>query len=364
MAMKKFQYNIIGVMSGTSLDGVDLVYVEFTCDNGKWSFKVLKAETVPYSESWKVKLANAINMNREEIEHFDERYTVHLASVIREFIIVNKIKEIDAVCSHGHTVFHKPDLGYTLQIGNLPLLSDLIEQKVVCDFRVQDVLLEGQGAPLVPIGDRLLFNQYDACLNLGGFANVSYENKMNYRIAFDLVPVNTLLNAQMNKIGKEYDEEGHCASRGRVNDELLQELNALDFYKTQAPKSLGVEFVKAFINPLLAKFNLTLEDYLATLVEHIAVQISRGLPLKKGSIVLVTGGGAHNKYLLHRIRENSPHIAFKKPDNMTIDFKEAIIFGFLGVLKLRDEVNCLASVTGAKYDHSSGRVYNFFDKYD
>ncbi|WP_090407671.1 anhydro-N-acetylmuramic acid kinase [Myroides phaeus] len=362
--MKKFQYNIIGVMSGTSLDGVDLVYVEFTCDSGKWSFKVLNAETVPYSEAWKTKLANAINLNREEIEHFDERYTVHLASVIREFIITHKIKEVDAVCSHGHTVFHKPDLGYTLQIGNLPLLSDLIEQKVVCDFRVQDVLLGGQGAPLVPIGDRLLFADYEACLNLGGFANVSYENNRGYRIAFDLVPVNTLLNAQMSKVGLEYDAEGHHASRGKVSQELLEELNALDYYKEKAPKSLGVEFVKTFVNPILSKFPLSMEDYLATLVEHIAIQTTNGLSLKQGSTVLVTGGGAHNNYLLHRIRENSPHLIFKKPDNLIIDFKEAIIFGFLGVLKIRDEVNCLASVTGAKYDHSSGKIYNFFEKHD
>lgn len=361
--MKKHHYNILGVMSGTSLDGVDLAYIEFEFDVEKqWDFNIVVAETISYSGLWKKKLAEAITLNRTEIDKLDEQYTVHLASIIQEFIAKNNIKHIDAVCSHGHTIFHRPDLGYTLQIGNLPILADLIAQKVVCDFRVQDVLLGGQGAPLVPIGDKLLFSDYQACLNLGGFANVSYDNRLKYRIAYDICPVNVVLNDEVAVLGMSYDKDGLLAEKGTVNNQLLEELNAIDYYSLDAPKSLGIEFVNTFIKPIFAKYNLSVEDKLATMIDHIAFQINKGIPLKEGSKVLVTGGGAHNNYLLHRIRHFAPHLEFYKPVPHLIDFKEALIFGFLGLLRLRDEVNVLASVTGAKYDHSSGKIYDYFNK--
>lgn len=360
--MKKYQYNIIGVMSGTSLDGIDLAYITFNCEDDKWSFEVNCTDTVGYSAEWREQLKGAIRLDSQQIEILDLRYTTYLAAVINKFITANDIQHIDAVCSHGHTIFHKPELGYTLQIGNMPILADMIQQKVVCDFRVQDVLLGGQGAPLVPIGDRLLFSEYDACLNLGGFANISFEGKLNYRLAYDISAVNTLLNEQVNKLGLEYDDKGMLASKGQVNTALLDELNALDFYQQSAPKSLGIEFLNAYVNPILNKYTLSVEDYLATLVEHIAIQIALGIGVGAGQRVLVTGGGAKNEYLISRIKAHAIGITFDRPADVVIDFKEAIIFGFLGVLKLRDEVNVLASVTGAKYDHSSGRVYDYFQE--
>ncbi|MDR2223924.1 MAG: anhydro-N-acetylmuramic acid kinase [Flavobacteriaceae bacterium] len=358
--MNKSVYYIVGVMSGTSLDGIDMAYIRFEYDGVKWNFKILNAQTVAYSKEWKRLLQGAINLNRKELEAFDERYTTYLAHIISNFIAEYKLIEIDAICSHGHTIFHKPELGYTLQIGNLGILADLLQQRVVCDFRVQDVLLGGQGAPLVPIGDRLLFSTYDACLNLGGFANVSFENKLGYRIAYDICPVNVLLNAEAYRLGKEYDDKGKWAAEGKICDDLLNELNSLSYYGMLPPKSLGIEFVQSFVHPLVMKYNLSPKDALATYVEHIAMQIGQGIPLQESSRILVTGGGAFNDYLLSRIQFYGNNKYFETTERLIVEFKEALIFGFLGVLKLRDEVNVLASVTGAKYDHSSGRIFNCY----
>lgn len=359
--MKNSQYHVIGIMSGTSLDGVDLVYVTLSVKQNTWSFELVKGQTVAYSAEWRAKLKSALGLNKKGLDQLDEQYTVHLASIITAFIQENALETVDFVCSHGHTILHRPDLGYTVQIGNLSLLADLVQHKVVCDFRVQDVLLGGQGAPLVPIGDRLLFSEYTACLNLGGFANVSYENALNYRIAFDLCPVNVLLNEQANKLGLLYDPEGTKAQTGTVCQPLLEALNALDYYAKTPPKSLGVEFVGSNIQPLLALYPLCPEDYLATFVEHIAMQIAAGIQLPKQSKILVTGGGAFNTYLMSRLAFYAPSYVFVVPDPLVVNYKEALIFALLGVLKVRDEVNTLASVTGAQYDHSAGVIYTIFD---
>ncbi len=359
--MKNSQYHVIGIMSGTSLDGVDIVYVQLNVREGKWSFELQKGQTISYSTQWRNKLKEAITLNKEALDQLDEEYTVYLASVITAFIQENALETIDFVCSHGHTILHRPDLGYTVQIGNLPILADLIQQKVVCDFRVQDVLLGGQGAPLVPIGDRLLFSDYTACLNLGGFANVSYENHLHYRIAFDLCPVNVLLNEQANKLGLLYDPEGTKAKEGHVCYPLLEALNALDYYAKTPPKSLGVEFVSSSIHPILALYPVSPTDYLATLVEHIAMQIAKGIDLPTGAKIVVTGGGAFNTFLLSRIGHYAANYQFEVPNTALVNYKEALIFALLGVLKVRDEVNTLASVTGASYDHSSGVIYDIYD---
>ena len=241
--MFKENYNVIGVMSGTSLDGVDLAYIKFN-HSENWTFEIFQSETVSYSEEWINKLKNAIHFSHSELEELNSSYTKLLASIISEFISKHQLTEIDAVCSHGHTILHQPQNGFTLQIGNLPIIRDLVKQTIVCDFRVQDVQLGGQGAPLVPIGDELLFSQYDYCLNLGGFSNVSF-NENGKRIAFDISPVNTVLNFYANELGFPYDDAGNFAKSGNVNQDLLQKLNDLDFYKAPYPKSLGMEFVNA-----------------------------------------------------------------------------------------------------------------------
>lgn len=351
--MKKESYNVIGVMSGTSLDGVDLVYCELVKQVG-WQYKIIHAETYSYSDEWREQLKNAVLWNHKELALANEDYTRYLASVINRFKSEFNLTEIDMVSSHGHTVFHQPENGITIQIGNLPVLAELIHETVVCDFRVQDVQLGGQGAPLVPIGDKLLFHAYDYCLNLGGFANISFDDVTGERIAYDVCPVNVVLNHYCNQLGLEFDEGGNVARTGIVNTGLLNKLNGLPFYSLPYPKSLGMEWVRRYVFPLIDTFEISVSDILRTWVEHCAYQIG-GLLINKGN-VLITGGGAFNSFLIERI-ENLAGITVKEADKNLIMFKEALIFAFLGVLRYRGDINCLKSVTGAKKNHSSGFIF-------
>ncbi|WP_298304190.1 anhydro-N-acetylmuramic acid kinase [Flavobacterium sp.] len=353
--MFKETYKIIGVMSGTSLDGIDLAHINFTIKDNKWRYQILESETISYSQDWLNKLKVALSFSKENLIELNEEYTELLGNIIKSFITNHKIKNLDAVCSHGHTILHQPQNGFTLQIGNLPKITSIIQEKVVCDFRVQDVKLGGQGAPLVPIGDRILFSEYDYCLNLGGFSNVSFEDNSK-RIAFDISPVNTVLNFYANKLGLDYDDKGKIARSGKVDSDLLNELNTLDYYKKSFPKSLGFEFVKEIVLPLIENYSISIEDKMHTFTEHIALQTSLALPNKNGKI-LITGGGAYNDFLIELMQFHLPNIKIIIPDNKTLEFKEALIFALLGVLKLRDEINVLSSVTGAKMDHSSGIIY-------
>ena len=354
--MFKNSYNVVGVMSGTSLDGIDLAHIHFSIKNEKWSFEIDQCETISYPIDWLNKLKIAVGFSKEELIELNQNYTTFLGTTIRTFLDKNAITNLDAVCSHGHTILHQPQNGFTLQIGNLPEIAQFVGNTVVCDFRIQDVQLGGQGAPLVPIGDRILFSDYDYCLNLGGFSNVSFEND-GKRIAFDISPVNTVLNFYANQLGFDYDDKGKISRSGEINSELLSILNALDYYQKPFPKSLGFEFVKGIVLPLMDQFSIPTEDKMLTFTEHIAQQIGFALPTKKGKI-LVTGGGAYNDFLIERMQHFLPEIEIIIPNSTLLEYKEALIFALLGVLKLRNEMNALASVTGAKYDHSSGVIYN------
>ena len=352
--MLKDVYKVIGVMSGTSLDGIDLAYLSFTY-NSIWRFNVVYAETIKYSSKWTVLLQNLVSYSSGKLKQIDTNYTLLLSETINDFIARNSIKEIDAICSHGHTALHEPKKGLTYQIGNQHQLAVLTNNIVVCDFRVQDVEYGGQGAPLVPIGDRLLFPKYEFCVNLGGFANISFEEN-SHRTAYDICPVNIVLNHFAKQLGCDYDNKGKIASTGRVNAALLQQLNNLSFYKLKHPKSLGLEWVNKNIFPLIDSFELEIKNILRTFIEHIAVQISNEINKKEKASVLVTGGGVFNVFLINRIKALTTH-EIVLPSNDIINYKEAIIFGLLGILKLRNQVNCLCSVTGAKKDHSSGTIF-------
>lgn len=352
--MFKENYNVIGVMSGTSLDGVDLACIKFN-NSGCWTFEIFQSETISYSDEWIHKLKNAIHFSKSELEELNLDYTTLLATLISQFISKHDLTEIDAVCSHGHTILHQPQNKFTLQIGNLPLIRNLVNQTIVCDFRVQDVQLGGQGAPLVPIGDELLFSEYDYCLNLGGFSNVSFSEN-GHRVAFDISPVNTVLNFYANDLGFPYDDGGGIAKSGTIHHELLQKLNDLAFYKAPYPKSLGMEFVNEEIFPLIESYKIDVKDKLCTFVEHVAIQIASicSKPHKK---LFVTGGGTYNLFLMERLRHYLFTTDIVIPGDKTIQFKEALIFGFLGVLRLRNEINVFASVTGAKKNHCSGVIF-------
>lgn len=354
--MFKEKYTVLGVMSGTSLDGIDLARIVFTVRNNKWEFEILESKTVSYSPQWLNKLKTALSLSQQDLAQLDIDYTQLLATVITNFITEKRLTNLDAICSHGHTILHQPQNGYTLQIGNLPVIAKLTNNTVICDFRVQDVQLGGQGAPLVPIGDQILFSDYDYCMNLGGFSNISFvENEQ--RVAFDISPVNTVLNHYAALLGFDYDDQGLLAKSGTCKNDLLEELNELPFYKMPYPKSLGFEFVKETVLPLMERYKIPEEDKLNTFINHVAYQVSLALPTKTGKM-LVTGGGAYNTFLIETIQEQVPTMEVIIPERKTIEFKEALIFGFLGVLKLRDETNVLGSVTGAKHDHSSGKIYN------
>jgi anhydro-N-acetylmuramic acid kinase len=353
--MIKDYYNVIGVMSGTSLDGVDLAHIKFKLENNKWLFEIIENQTIGYSKHWVNQLKSAVDFSEKQLQKLNQKYTKLLSNIISSFIEKHEIQNLDAVCSHGHTVLHQPQNGLTLQIGNLPEIATLIHQTVVCDFRVQDVKFGGQGAPLVPIGDRILFSEYDYCINLGGFSNISFEEN-NHRIAFDISPVNTVLNFYANQLGLNYDDKGQLSRTGKINTDLLNELNALDYYKLKFPKSLGFEFVKEIVLPIIEKYNIPVEDKTRTFTEHIAVQTALALPRKKG-LLLVTGGGAYNDFIIERIQLHLPEMKIIIPSPKILEFKEALIFALLGVLKIRNEINVLCSVTGAKKDHSSGIIY-------
>ncbi len=340
-------------MSGTSLDGVDCAYVQLGT-NHRYSATIKQAKTYPYSSDWITKLTTAHNLSEEKLAQLNVEYTIYLSEVIHKFIDDFQLIVVDLISSHGHTILHQPDNGCTLQIGNLPQLATLTNYKIVCDFRVQDVNLGGQGAPLVPIGDELLFNEYEYCLNLGGFANVSTRLE-DRRIAYDICPVNVVLNKYAQELGAAYDDKGAFAKAGVVQKQLLKQLNNLSFYKASAPKSLGIEWVYKHIFPIIESLDLTPKDVLATVTEHIAIQIAA--QFSNNATVFVTGGGAYNMFLLERINFHK-NVKCIVPDTKMLEFKEALIFALLGVLKIENKINVLSSVTGASRDHCSGVIHD------
>lgn len=352
--MNKKTIRVIGLMSGTSLDGLDLVCVDFF-QSDKIEYKIIAANTYSYSDEWQQKLKAAFHFNATKIEQIHSDYGIFLGDQVNRFIRVYDLSNVDFVASHGHTVFHKPDEGYTLQIGDGQKLANRTNLKVICDFRTQDVELGGQGAPLVPIGDRLLFSDYSHCINLGGFANVSFDDSDGNRIAFDICPVNVILNQYANQLGFDYDENGRLALEGEFNSDLFHALNTIDFYSQPPPKSLGMEWVTTHMNPILKSFELDAKSVLRTYVEHIAIQIATVVSSERSSILL-TGGGAKNKFLVKRLQALTPS-KIVIPSNEIIDYKEALIFALLGLLRSQNQVNCLRTVTGAKKDHSSGLIF-------
>lgn len=345
-------FHAIGLMSGTSLDGLDICFAKFQKENAIWKFDILQAETLPYSLLWEEKLKDSIHITSEDLLALNSEYGYYLGEKVSQFIAKHCLQEIDLIASHGHTVFHQPKLRFTLQIGDGRGIKILNNIPVVYDFRSQDVLMGGNGAPLVPIGDELLFSEFDACLNIGGFSNISTRHE-GKRIAFDICPVNIVLNKYTEVLQKKFDEDGNFARNGKVNEMILKSLNALPFYKENHPKSLGIEWVNQNIIPLLE--NETRENILATFTEHAADQIAKIFNHYHFKNVLFTGGGTYNSYLIERIK-NKSSTEIIIPEPKLIDFKEALIFGFMGVLRMNNEVNVLSSATGSSADHSSGLI--------
>ncbi|UTX50354.1 anhydro-N-acetylmuramic acid kinase [Chryseobacterium sp. MA9] len=341
----------IGLMSGTSLDGLDICLAEFEKQD-KWSFQILKAETIPYAEDWENKLRRSIHLSAEDLLELNSEYGFYLGRQVKEFIHKHQLENISLIASHGHTIFHQPKRKFTLQIGDGRAIKLETGLPVIYDFRSQDVLMKGNGAPLVPIGDELLFSEYNACLNLGGFSNISLQSD-GKRIAFDIAPVNIVLNHLAQHINKSFDENGELAQKGKINEALLNDLNALDFYQNSHPKSLGIEWCHEHIFPALK--NIEILDALATFTEHTAQQIANVINKNNIKDILITGGGAYNLFLIEKIRSKTQAEVII-PKKEIIDYKEALIFAFMGVLKINNEVNVLSSATGSSSDHCSGVI--------
>lgn len=347
-------YTIIGVMSGSSMDGVDLACCVFTQQAGGWQYEITYAETIAYDETWKVRLSHLHKQPIHLYPKTDAFYGKYLGMLVNEFVGKYQVKP-HLVASHGHTIFHQPAGGYTAQIGNGAFMYAETGIPVACDFRTVDIALGGQGAPLVPVGDELLFGAYEACLNLGGFSNISYRKNAK-RIAYDIGPCNIILNRVANEVGKEFDDNGAIASRGKVHPQLLEQLNELPFFKLEGAKSLGREWVDETFWPIVRTYELQPEDLMATLCEQIAGNIAQALDAGSIRNMLVTGGGAFNGYLMQRITAQSRCEAVI-PDPKLIAYKEALIFAFLGLLRIEGKSNVLSSVTGARADNMGGAIY-------
>lgn len=350
----KTNYTALGIMSGTSLDGLDLALCEFSVQNHTWQHQVIKANTIAYNDDMVSRLKTMEQLSGPQLLQEHLAFGHFIGNEINSFLQAISIRP-DLIASHGHTLFHEPNFGFTFQAGHGQAIAIKTGITTISDFRIKDVLLGGQGAPLAPFGDLHLFSQHQFCLNLGGFANITKKLGTEEIIAFDICPVNYVLNRLMQKLGKPFDKNGETARQGILNQALFEKLNQNDFYSQAAPKSLGREWVEKNVFPILDKSELNTTDLVRTYTEHSAFQIAK--QLQANAKVLITGGGAFNAFLLEKIKEYSNALIVNSSTEV-IDFKEAIIFAFLGVKRLRNEVNCLAQVTGATKNSCVGELFN------
>lgn len=345
-------------MSGTSLDGLDIAYCHFFKTAGQWQFSLLQSRSVDYSPEFRNRLKSSVDLSALELLLLNNEFGRYTGELVKAFIEDYNL-EVDFVASHGHTVFHQIDKRLTYQIGAGQELASHTAQRVICDFRTLDVSLGGHGAPLVPIGDELLFSEFDFCLNLGGISNASFKHK-SLRKAFDIAPINMLLSHILEPTGLPFDDGGQMARKGQCNKPLLDKLNNLGFYQKPFPKSLGYEWFCEEVIPIINNSDASIEDKLCTSIHHMAYQIASSLKPFAGpdARLLATGGGTKNHFLMEVLQQClGEDIVIEVPDETIIDFKEAIVFAFMGVLRDRGEENCLSSVTGASRDSSGGAIY-------
>jgi anhydro-N-acetylmuramic acid kinase len=362
-------YRAIGLMSGSSLDGLDIVFAELHENAGNWSFEIKAADCYPYSEEWKARLQDAISLNARDYLLLHTDYGHYLGKEVNRFIESNQLHyQVGLIASHGHTSFHMPSRKMTAQLGDGAAIAAETGLPVVSDLRALDLAFGGQGAPIVPIGEKLLLSDYSMLLNLGGIANISLQTDAGY-IAFDICAANRVLNMIAAMVNKEYDAGGQMASMGNLHEGMLEKLNELPYYKLPYPKSLANSFGTDEVFPLIKSFGLPHNDGLRTYAEHIVQQIRKSVekeiqnirlkPGKSSHQLLVTGGGAFNTFLINRLKEElSPlDIEVVIPDDNIIQYKEALVMALIGVLRWRQENNVLSSVTGAKRDSIGGAVW-------
>ena len=364
-------YRVIGVMSGSSLDGLDICFAHLHEVSGKWNYEIKTAQCHPYSEKWIEKLQSAITLPAEEYMLLHAEYGRYIGKHINRFIEENGLQyQVQLIGSHGHTTFHNPRMRMTAQLGDGSSIAAVTGINTVSELRSMDIALGGEGAPIVPIGEKLLLGDHSYFLNLGGIANLSthYSPENNGAIqAYDVCPANRVLNLIANSVGKEYDDKGEMASRGNVDTDLLAEIDSLDYYSLPSPKSLANDFGTDIVYPMIKSAGLSVEDSLRTMVEHVVLQIKKGVRSEERGVrsdekretMLVTGGGAFNLFMIDRLREvlKDKNLEVVVPERNLIEFKEALIMGLIAVLRWREESNVLASVTGASRDSIGGAVY-------
>ncbi|MFZ9300152.1 MAG: anhydro-N-acetylmuramic acid kinase [Chitinophagaceae bacterium] len=357
-------YRVMGIMSGSSLDGLDIAFIELEELSGRWSFHILQAECAPYSDEWSNKLRNAVHLSARDYLLLHTEYGHYIGMQVKEFMAKHALDfQVSLIASHGHTTFHMPPL-MTGQIGDGAAIAAETGLPVVSDLRAVDVALGGQGAPIVPIGEKLLWPSTSMFLNIGGIANISINGADNY-LAYDICPANRVLNMLALLNGKEFDDNGQMAATGQVNERLLAQLNALPFYAQSYPKSLANDFGTDVVYPLVLASGLSVEDMLCTYTEHIAVQVAHEVENHLQQVneiapqILVTGGGALNNFLIDRLQYHLEAMRVKvdRPDEQIIQYKEALIMGMLGVLRWREETTALSSVTGATRDSVGGALW-------
>lgn len=359
-------YRAIGLMSGSSLDGLDIAFTEFTEQAGKWTFDIKHTACYAYEMEWVNRLKHAVDLPARDYQLLHTAYGHYLGQKVNEFIASNGLQyQVGLIASHGHTTFHLPSQKMTAQLGDGAAIAAETELPVVSDLRAMDVALGGQGAPIVPIGEQFLWKEYAYFLNIGGIANVSCNG--DPYIAFDVCPANRVLNMLANDAGNEYDAGGEMAASGNVSQSLLEKLNSLDYYAMPNPKSLANDFGTETVYPLIKSAGLNTPDALRTFCEHIAVQIKKALDMTRNaspntdhSRLLTTGGGAFNTFLIQQLQEQLKELRIEVvvPDEKLVNFKEALIMAFIGVLRWRQEYNVLCSVTGAVRDSIGGALWN------
>lgn len=364
-------YKVIGIMSGSSLDGLDLVFAEITANGGTWAFEIVAAACYAYEPEWQARLQNATALPALDYQLLHADYGHYLGRAVNRFIEENNLHyQVAFIASHGHTTFHVPAKKLTAQLGDGAAIAAETGLPVVSDLRALDVAFGGQGAPIVPIGEKLLLPQYDLFLNLGGIANISF-NDANHYTAFDVCPANRVLNLLAQQAGKEYDEGGALAASGQLEYGLLKKLNGLDYYGQSPPKSLSNSFGTEVVYPLIQSFNLTPADALRTYIAHIVEQIKTSVSNSEWAIknnygpqtenykLLATGGGAFNTFLINELQAalKEVEITVIVPDEKLVAYKEALIMALLGVLRWRQEYTVLPSVTGAARASIGGALW-------
>lgn len=357
-------YRAIGLMSGSSLDGLDIVFAEIHENGGKWSYEIIHADCYTYNEEWIDKLKNAISLGALDYQLLHTEYGHYLGQQVNRFIEENLLHyKVAVVASHGHTTFHIPAKKMTAQLGDGAAIAAITQLPVVSDLRALDIAFGGQGAPIVPIGEKLLLGDYDYFLNIGGIANLSAN--LDQYIAFDICAANRVLNMLASDAGKEYDDEGRMAAGGNINNALLEKLNALDYYQQSYPKSLANDFGTDTVYPLIRDSGCGIPDALRTYTEHIAIQIKNAISLgneqrkTRNEKLLVTGGGAFNTFLIECLKDQLKELNIEViiPDEKLVKYKEALIMALIGVLRWREETNVLSSVTGARRDNVGGAMW-------